>query len=267
MLRAFENIDEARILGIADIKEDAQGMMYAKEIGIPTYTQLEDLLTQPGLEVIFNVTGSEKVREQIMEKKPPDSVCVEAKAAKLMWYLAKQKTEMLDELKEQAQQLASMGEEINATVEQVPGIITEVSNFIKNYGHTLSGAVSDVKKHLDDTGEVLQFIRKVADQTKLLGLNAAIEAARAGEHGKGFAVVAEEVRKLAEHSASSVKKIAAIMKNLEESMVGIIKSVEDNNKLTERQVNASEQIIYAINQLGKLADDINEFSHRLSEME
>ncbi|WP_395939776.1 methyl-accepting chemotaxis protein [Bacillus sp. 03113] len=54
---------------------------------------------------------------------------------------------------------------------------------------------------------IIYLIRDIANQTKLLSLNANIEAARAGEHGKGFAVVANEVGKLASQSKDATEKI------------------------------------------------------------
>jgi methyl-accepting chemotaxis protein len=69
--------------------------------------------------------------------------------------------------------------------------------------HTALETKEDVKK----TDDIMQMIKEIADQTKLLGLNAAIEAARAGESGRGFAVVADEIRSLSEDINSLAKEV------------------------------------------------------------
>jgi methyl-accepting chemotaxis protein len=81
-------------------------------------------------------------------------------------------------------------------------------------GDVIGRAVQAVARIEDSAGKIvniMSLIDEIAFQTNLLALNASVEAARAGEAGKGFAVVAQEVRALAQRSASASKEIKALI--------------------------------------------------------
>lgn len=114
-------------------------------------------------------------------------------------------------------------------------------------------AANEMKASTDETKVISNFIREIADQTNLLGLNAAIEAARAGEHGQGFAVVADEVRKLAVNSAEATENIESSLNKMNELIEQILNHIESMTDLTQSQAALTEQLNASMEEMNNMS--------------
>ncbi|MGV8145561.1 MAG: methyl-accepting chemotaxis protein [Alkaliphilus sp.] len=167
---------------------------------------------------------------------------------------------------ERQMQHAQSTESIAASLEEVTASIDEIAEGASKVAisneHILSQNNATIEQ-VSKTDQIVDYIKKVSEQTNLLGLNASIEAARVGEHGRGFSVVAEEIRKLSIATKSYVTDINNILTTINDSVDKTSTLIKENVVITDSQEEATKQIARALVELNNNTQMLSEMAKTL----
>ncbi|CCC57688.1 MULTISPECIES: methyl-accepting chemotaxis protein [Caloramator] len=267
-IQSFENVlpylikffDEKVAFNISD-REKYLKVYYLDKLNI--YVKEGDLISKDGADYeaikTGNVITKEIPKEIFGEPIKCISVPIKNDSKNVIGVLSIIKsTKKHVEIQELSNNLNDALSQITEAISNIAVGVQNVSEANRKIQHTIQEANEQVK----NTDEILKFVKNIADQTNLLGLNAAIEAARAGESGKGFGVVAQEIRKLSTSSNESIKKINEILKNIQKYVNDISSDINKTNIVFQDQATALEEILATVEEISATAQVLFEMTSK-----
>ena len=162
--------------------------------------------------------------------------------------------------------LNQSAEELSESSKEVENIINqflEVASQLNNDSVLLQNKADDINQKFQETNQILESIKSISSQTRLIGLNAAIEAARIGDVGKGFGVVANEIRKLSGNSNDASIEIEKTLKELQKDLENITKEVTSINNTVIDQLEKAKEINLQVERFGEISKVLLQLSNRL----
>jgi methyl-accepting chemotaxis protein len=156
-----------------------------------------------------------------------------------------EKAKALGEIAERTREKGQQG--LEAVEQSTMGMKT-----VREKVQTIAQTILELSTQTQQVGEITAVVNSLAQQSKMLALNASIEAAKAGDAGKGFAVVATEVKNLAEQSEHSTTQVQKIL--------------EDIRHATEKAVMATEEGIKGVDHGTGLVEETGEVVRNLSDV-
>lgn len=149
---------------------------------------------------------------------------------------------------------------ISAAIQQLAASANQISINEQD----LNSKIKEILGLTDEINNIAIFIKDIADETKMLGLNAAIEAARAGEMGRGFGVVSEQIRKLSDQSKGTVVTINNLTSSIKQKIDEAGKKSEGSLGSSQEQAAATEEITASVEEITSLALDLSNLAKNLA---
>lgn len=189
LLEQFLQSSLTSVLYVVDVNQDAPAVVLAKKSNIATYSDVVPAIKKFPVDYIFEVTGSETVKQTIKQQ------------------ITGTPTRMFTH--EMSYIILSVIDENNQ--KNKTGFSHEILSIRDEIATSLNGIESLVKN-----------INDIVDEMKILSINARIESARAGDAGKTFSVVAEQMNR----SVFSIQQITDEIESVNRNVKSISQKIE-----------------------------------------
>ena len=167
---------------VVDPRPDAPAILAAREVGVPTFTEVEAAIESTRVDFIFELVGRPEVTAQLEKAINGSSIrLVDHEVAFAI--------------------LAVTEEDQQRTRSEVSREITLIEQ--------------EISQSLDGSRNVVGQINQIMNTLQMLALNASIEAAKVGIHGKGFMVVADHMAKSVDAVRRMTHEIEAMNGNIQ----------------------------------------------------
>jgi methyl-accepting chemotaxis protein len=155
--------------------------------------------------------------------------------------------------------VASATEQMTSTIAEIAGNSEKARRITEDatrQAASITAQMDELGEAAREIGKVTETINAISSQTNLLALNATIEAARAGSAGKGFAVVANEIKQLAQQTASATEDIKNRIAGVQSSTAGGIAEIDKISQVVREVSELVSSIAAAIEQEATVTKNI-----------
>jgi methyl-accepting chemotaxis protein len=132
---------------------------------------------------------------------------------------------------------------------------------IKEDSQTISAKSKALVSSVEEIGNIIGSVNAIAEQSKILAVNASIEAAKAGEYGVGFAVVAQEVKDLAQQSKEATLQITGTLNSIRRAIENMVTTASNGEQRTEEGVLMIAKTGAIVNDLSDAIRENSEFAN------
>ena len=252
---------QARLIADRDIYNRQLESESSGTLGSSMSTMVKNLRSQ--------IEESERLSREIQQRADEAEAAGSAAEAQRshIQSVAEKLTELLSGQAKSAREASEAANQASLAANQGAAVVQKAMNGMEQLAgrvRTSASTISGLGESSSGISSIVAVISEIADQTRLLAMNATIEAAHAGEYGQGFTVVANEVRELAKRISDATEEIDRMVSAIEASTNEVVSSMREGSEEADKAVQLAAESGQALRQIGAGVNQVDQLVAQLS---